>query len=530
MLPETPMSRSQKQPKKRSADLAPAALAERAFAEQPALQVSEIQTQPGQAQASPQANHSIAAAPVRLSTGQLLQPKLKLGVPDDPFEQEAERVAQQVMRAPVAPAAQTPPRIQRAAAGDAGSELAPEVEAGIAGLTGGQPLDATTRSSMEPRFGHDFSQVRVHSYTRAGDLAGRLQARAFTVGNNLAFAPGQYEPGSSEGQRLLAHELTHVVQQGQGVVRRDPDDTEAKVDPQIMIGSTGDAVRKAQELLNKHGATPPLNVDGIFGPKTLSATRSFQKGCKLTADGIIGPKTWGELNKAPTPRTGLASDESVANFAGAAGSIQDNWAKLTPQQRADDLVSKVNAELRSAGAYPVKAVLSDSLDAGTEGEFDFETWSLSLNKARFEAATITNAQMADVVNTVYHESRHAEQWFRMAQKLAGEGKSAQEIAGEMFIPPEVAEAAVKSPLKALTNAERSGMSEEDAAMHDQRLKEGNEWHASVYGAGSGHRNAVLSDTGNRYAEYRALPEEKDAWSVGDRAGDVYKQGQAKKKK
>jgi hypothetical protein len=78
----------------------------------------------------------------------------------------------------------------------------------------GQPLDQSTRALMEHRFGHDFSQVRVHTDARASDSADAVDARAYTVGRHVAFASREYARGSVEGQRLLAHELTHVVQQG----------------------------------------------------------------------------------------------------------------------------------------------------------------------------------------------------------------------------------------------------------------------------------------------------------------------------
>ena len=82
----------------------------------------------------------------------------------------------------------------------------------------GQPLDRETRSYMEPRFGHDFSHVRVHSDSRSAESARNVAALAYTVGNNLVFGPGQYTPGTSTGRQLVAHELAHVVQQeGAGI-------------------------------------------------------------------------------------------------------------------------------------------------------------------------------------------------------------------------------------------------------------------------------------------------------------------------
>lgn len=75
------------------------------------------------------------------------------------------------------------------------------------------PLSGGTLQMMESRFGHDFSQVRIHTDARADESAEAVQARAYTVGNDIAFRAGEYQPHSSDGQRLLAHELTHVVQQ-----------------------------------------------------------------------------------------------------------------------------------------------------------------------------------------------------------------------------------------------------------------------------------------------------------------------------
>src|SRR2546425_13172565 len=75
----------------------------------------------------------------------------------------------------------------------------------------GQPLDPATRAFMEPRFGHDFSQVRVHTDARATESARAIDALAFTVERDVVFGAGQYAPNSNRGRRLMAHELTHVV-------------------------------------------------------------------------------------------------------------------------------------------------------------------------------------------------------------------------------------------------------------------------------------------------------------------------------
>ncbi|MBA7606225.1 hypothetical protein ES703_13373 [subsurface metagenome] len=80
---------------------------------------------------------------------------------------------------------------------------------------GGQPLPPNQRTFYESRMGHDFSGVRIHAGTQAADTAQAVQAKAFTLGNNIVFNTGQYSPNNQEGNKLLAHELTHVVQQEQ---------------------------------------------------------------------------------------------------------------------------------------------------------------------------------------------------------------------------------------------------------------------------------------------------------------------------
>ena len=92
----------------------------------------------------------------------------------------------------------------------------------VVGSGGGQPLDKPVRQVMESSLGHDFGDVRVHTDGRASDSAKSVQAQAYTVGNDIVFQSGNYDPGSSSGQRMLAHELTHVVQQRSGPVDGTP--------------------------------------------------------------------------------------------------------------------------------------------------------------------------------------------------------------------------------------------------------------------------------------------------------------------
>ncbi len=111
--------------------------------------------------------------------------------------------------------------------------------------TSGQTLPAIERDYFEPRFGHDFSRVRVHTDAHAAASAELLNARAYTLGSDVVFGPGQYAPGTGEGRRLLAHELAHVVQQGGGdpgpVIQRQLKVTGAKADIKAMLKLLGTA-------------------------------------------------------------------------------------------------------------------------------------------------------------------------------------------------------------------------------------------------------------------------------------------------
>jgi Domain of unknown function (DUF4157) len=101
--------------------------------------------------------------------------------------------------------------VQRRALG-AGPSTAPPIVHDVL-RSAGQPLDRGTRSLLEPHFGHSFSNVRVHTDSRAAASARAVDAAAYTVGDNVVFDSGQYSPQTVRGHQLLAHELTHVVQQ-----------------------------------------------------------------------------------------------------------------------------------------------------------------------------------------------------------------------------------------------------------------------------------------------------------------------------
>lgn len=152
-----------------------------------------------------------------------VQTKLSIGTPGDPYEQEADRVAEQVMRLGVADvrAAATDkrealrsPRLRAHSATREGTEPAPSVAAQVEGLHGGgRPMSWAERAFFEPRFGTDFSAVRLHHGASAAQASRAMGARAFTVGTDIAFGDGEHRSGTSTGYALMAHELAHVIQQ-----------------------------------------------------------------------------------------------------------------------------------------------------------------------------------------------------------------------------------------------------------------------------------------------------------------------------
>jgi hypothetical protein len=166
----------------------------------------------------------------RMLRSSVLQPKLTVSQPGDRFEQEADAVATAVMRMPE-PAPRfsltpnEPPSVQRVCK-ECDEEIhrksvtAPDVaDAEFRHPSGnGQPLPESERRFFEPRFGQDFSRVRLHAGDQAAEAAHSVSALAYTKGSDVVFGEGQYRPGTASGRTLLAHELAHVVQQGQEVV------------------------------------------------------------------------------------------------------------------------------------------------------------------------------------------------------------------------------------------------------------------------------------------------------------------------
>lgn len=285
--------------------------------------------------------------PLQRSPGMLLQAKLKIGPPGDKYEREADQIAKQVMSMPEPAmqrqaaeeeekpiqakplAGQISPLVRRqpeeeeeevqkqpeddetaqAKAGSGGpSAVPPLVERGINSINGGgRPLPESTRAFFEPRFGVDFSGVRIHKGQQAVVSARAIVARAFTTGQNIVFGSGQYAPETSDGKKLLAHELTHVVQQRNANssslyeptsnFRRPISLTKAQHvfrvlnTAQVTAAINYNNARYDERSIRIIQIITGTNVDGVFGPLSAQAVAAFQLANGLVEDGQVGENT-----------------------------------------------------------------------------------------------------------------------------------------------------------------------------------------------------------------------------------------------
>jgi len=250
----------------------------------------------------------------RLMKSGVIQAKLTIGQPNDKYEQEADKVADEIMRMPE-PNIQTKPRaeqvtplvqrqskteeeelLQTKSTGET-LQVTSSLESKINALEGGgEALSKETRAFFEPRFGKDFSKVRVHNNANAHQLAQSINAKAFTRGNNVVFGNGEYSPNSSSGKRLLGHELTHTIQQNQSkskfinnkVIQRQSSDYQHNIIPNSLTQFADNKGNIAQNT-NSVYILPTLNIPLDYATKRQNYFRNqilfhFNKGIILHHD------------------------------------------------------------------------------------------------------------------------------------------------------------------------------------------------------------------------------------------------------
>jgi len=187
----------------------------------------------------------------------------------------------------------------------------------------GQPLDRETRAFMEPRFGHDFSNVRVHTDVKAAESARVIDALAYTVGDDAVFGAQQYAPRTSDGQRLLAHELTHVLQQRQR--HHQP----GFLQP-MSAGSAGEAAeREADRIaaqISDAGAKEIANVNAASG-------LSLQRKCSGTSGGCSSEGWKYEYDGCSAPANLLENRLINVDKDNPAGGKDTHFATCLPSSK-----------------------------------------------------------------------------------------------------------------------------------------------------------------------------------------------------
>jgi hypothetical protein len=281
-----------------------------------------------------------------------LQMKLSVGSVNDPMEDEADRMADKVMRMPEEPVIRRKcqdcgeeesvmrrplsdaitPFVR--AMGEEGGVVSEPVAEGIHASRGrGDPMPADTRSFMENRFGEDFSKVRLHTGEEAERMSGDLNAQAFTVGNDIYFNSGRYSPVSAEGRQLLAHELTHTLQQKNNTqVNR-----KIKVDPGLELDTMGFTVSKTGDTYSAPRVTKSSVWNEIFS-SLLNTSRVFK------LKGSTDEEANESLKSHMEARKGIIDFAAKKKYTFAAGAA----SKVNPEYWQAPLVLKPGVDRQEA--------------------------------------------------------------------------------------------------------------------------------------------------------------------------------------
>jgi hypothetical protein len=253
----------------------------------------------------------------------VIQPKLSINQPNDSFEQEADAMADKVMRMSdpsISPiqrkchhCEEEEKKMQRKESSDAAAAAPPATENYINSLSGGRRLSQGEKSFFEPRMGYDFSNVQLHTDIAAAKSADSINALAYTTGNNIVFNQGQYAPDTDNGKKLLAHELTHVVQQNEGIkkkmIQRAENDSSVGCDPltdtspdiNSYVNSALTSLRPATSAVQIDGIRNGIGSDSFRTPgrtqiegwaSSLPSTKAFQPAQSATKYAGVSYRLW----------------------------------------------------------------------------------------------------------------------------------------------------------------------------------------------------------------------------------------------
>lgn len=192
----------------------------------------------------------------------------------------------------------------------------------------GQPLDPTTRAVLEPRFGHDFSQVRVYADAEAAESAQAVQADAYTVGNNVVFGPGQYAPQTTSGRQLLAHELSHTLQQGA---------VSPTIPHRLMVGASSNQFEQEADT----ASTAVLKGTVETSPRVSAAAPQLQRQHEAVE---VEKRQQGNDAEQVKDKDEAAKREDVPWL----GQIHNTWSaalRTAPEKDLDDPYKGISADL-----------------------------------------------------------------------------------------------------------------------------------------------------------------------------------------
>jgi hypothetical protein len=303
----------------------------------------------------------------RAGDGGVIQPKLTVGQPNDVYEKEADATADKVLqKKPIfeSEADPAPEAIRRKETSSNMPGVTPSVESGLRGSRGGgSPLPAATRKQMESGIGADFSGVRIHNDSSAKKMSKDLNAQAFTHGKDIYFNSGKYDPASTSGKHLLAHELTHVVQQNKGVSRKPAISKKAAGpnapapaagSPQAAAGSAPAAAGKTAEVKKieiPEEQKAPEEMEAERGGKDMqSPIRRMPMVQKALTTGGTDIAT---MDQAAIAAVGKAKEGYVEKEGGTKdGKIQIRFDDLLTKQYASVFIQKDKSGVESIAAPP----------------------------------------------------------------------------------------------------------------------------------------------------------------------------------
>jgi peptidoglycan hydrolase-like protein with peptidoglycan-binding domain len=291
----------------------------------------------------------------------------------------------------------------------------------------------------------------------------------------------------------------------------------------LARGDSGRDVRLLQRLLRDLSYYQDCEIDGDFGPKTEAAVVQFQEDYGINEGGRVESGTWGALEGQFGNLEGMRDPDVVEDY------VEDTYgianSSMDPTERMELLADAGNRALTaSSPEIPWVTFAEDpALDPGN-ARFAFRAWTAFVSDRMFAMYTDaagtprapTSDEIAEYLDTIYHELHHAEQWFEIARVVHGlHDEDAAGIASRMGIPESVAEAAVAAgPILECNVSTGPAI----------------EWYESVYGSGAAERNAVLGSLGDadptndRHEEYREeLPEESDGWEAGGAVQREYRE-------